>query len=63
MKVKRKTHSGAKKRFKLTKSGKIKFSRTLRRHNLTKKSSKLKRSLRVSAYLHKSDVNHIKSII
>ena len=35
-----KTHSGAKKRFKTTKSGKVK------RHILTKKSTKRKRNLR-----------------
>lgn len=61
--MKKKTHSGAKKRFKITKNGKIKFSQTSRRHHLTKKSSKVKRNLRHTAYLHKSDVKHIKSIL
>jgi large subunit ribosomal protein L35 len=41
-----KTHSGAKKRFKLTKSGKVKRSQAYKRHILTKKSTKLKRGLR-----------------
>jgi large subunit ribosomal protein L35 len=61
--MKKKTHSGAKKRFKVTKNGKIKFSQTSRRHHLTKKSSKVKRALRANAYLHASDVRHVKSIL
>ena len=61
--MKKKTHSGAKKRFKLTKNGKIKFSQTSGRHHVTKKSSKVKRNLRHTAYLHISDVRHIKSIL
>ena len=61
--MKRKTHSGAKKRFKITKNGKIKFSQTKRRHHLTKKSAKVKRGLRVNAYLNNCDVKHIKSIL
>jgi large subunit ribosomal protein L35 len=61
--MKKKTHSGAKKRFKVTKNGKIKFSQTSRRHHLTKKNAKVKRNLRHTAYLHTSDVRHIKSIL
>ena len=38
-----KTHSGAKKRFKLTKNGLVKMGHTNRRHILTKKSTKRKR--------------------
>ena len=41
-----KTHSGAKKRFKLTKNGLVKMGHTNRRHILTKKSTKRKRGLR-----------------
>lgn len=61
--MKKKTHSGAKKRFKLTKYGKIKFTQTSRRHHLTKKSSKVKRNLRQSSYLNVSDLRHIKGIL
>ena len=43
-----KTHSGAKKRFKLTSSGKVKRSHSLANHILTKKSTKRKRHLRKS---------------
>ena len=38
-----KTHSGAKKRFKFTATGKIKYQRTNRRHRLTQKATKRKR--------------------
>ena len=43
---KNKTHSGAKKRFKLTSSGKVKFARPNRGHFLTEKSQGRKRKLR-----------------
>ncbi|GAB3842379.1 50S ribosomal protein L35 [Nesterenkonia populi] len=42
---KNKTHSGAKKRFKLTGSGKIKRQQANRRHYLEHKSSRLTRRL------------------
>lgn len=34
-KIKIKTHSGAKKRFNLSKNGKVKYQKTNRRHRLT----------------------------
>ena len=43
-KVKVKTHSGAKKRFKLTANGKLKYQHTNKRHRLTQKDTKRKRS-------------------
>ncbi len=47
-----KTHSGAKKRFKLTKTGQVKRAHANRRHLLNGhgKTRKLKRSLRKGAY-------------
>ena len=45
-----KTHSGAKKRFKLTRHGKVKRNAAKRRHILNKKTTKLKRSLRMPTY-------------
>jgi large subunit ribosomal protein L35 len=45
-KVKRKTHKGAKKRMKITKSGKVKRHQAGSGHLLTKKSGKRKRNLR-----------------
>ena len=36
-KIKTKTHSGAKKRFKVTANGKVKYQKTNKRHRLTQK--------------------------
>jgi len=41
-----KTNSSAKKRFKVTGSGEITYQKSFKRHILTKKSTKRKRSLR-----------------
>lgn len=41
-----KTNSSAKKRFKVTGTGEITFQKAFKRHRLTKKSKKRKRSLR-----------------
>ena len=46
-----KTHSGAKKRFRVTASGRIKRGQQGKNHILTKKSSKRKMSLRQGAYM------------
>ena len=45
-----KTHTGAKKRFKLTKNGKVKRAKAYKSHILNKKSTKRKRGLRMGAY-------------
>ena len=58
-----KTHSGAKKRFKLTKHGKVKRNTTKRRHILNKKTRKLKRTLRMPAYADVTNVKVIKKMI
>lgn len=52
---KQKTHSGAKKRFKLTGSGKLKKQRAGLRHNLEVKSSGRKRRLGADQMLAKGD--------
>ena len=64
-KIKIKTHSGAKKRFSLTKSGKVKRSHAGRRHLLNGhgKTTKLKRGLRKGAYADASDAVAIKRMI
>ena len=62
-KMKLKTLSGAKKRFKLTKNGKIKRSRAYRRHILTKKTTKRTRHLRATAYADQTNVSAIKEMI
>ena len=45
-KIKTKTHSGAKKRFKMTASGKVKYQKTNKRHTLTQKDTTRKRIAR-----------------
>jgi len=45
-----KTHSGASKRFKVTKSGMVKRAHANKNHILNKKSTKRKRGLRKAAY-------------
>ena len=62
-KMKLKTLSGAKKRFKLTKNGKIKRSRTYRRHILTKKTTKLTRGLRMPCYVDKTNEAALKKML
>ena len=58
-----KTHSGAKKRFKLTKSGKVKRSHAYKRHILTDKTTKRKRGLRKGAYADVTNEATIKRMI
>ena len=58
-----KTHSGAKKRFSLTKSGKVKCSRANKRHILNKKSTKRKRNLRKGAYISPADQQNVRVLI
>ena len=60
---KMKTHSGADKRFKKLKSGKIKFTRAGRRHLLTKKSAGRKRHLRENAYVNDTNQAAIASML
>ncbi|QHI39206.1 50S ribosomal protein L35 [Kordia antarctica] len=57
---KMKTKSSAKKRFKLTGSGKIKRKHAYKSHILTKKSKKRKLALTHSTLVHKNDVDSIK---
>ena len=55
-----KTKSSAKKRFKLTGTGKIKRKHAFKNHILTKKSKKRKLALTHSTLVHDSDVNNVK---
>ncbi|MCF8370181.1 MAG: 50S ribosomal protein L35 [Bacteroidales bacterium] len=57
---KMKTNSGAKKRFTITGSGKIKRKHAFKSHILTKKSTKRKRNLGYFTTIHKADENNIK---
>jgi len=60
---KMKTHSGAKKRFTLTGSGKIKRKHAYKRHILTKKSTKSKRENTQSALVDKTNEALIKRLL
>lgn len=57
---KMKTHTGAKKRFNVTKSGKIKRAKANKNHILNKKDRKRKRTLRQGDYVSKANEKAIK---
>ena len=57
---KMKTKSSAKKRFKVTGTGKLKRKHAFKSHILTKKSKKRKLRLTHTGLVHKSDVSNIK---
>ncbi|MEO8761044.1 MAG: 50S ribosomal protein L35 [Bacteroidia bacterium] len=60
---KMKTNSGAKKRFALTGTGKIKRKYAFKRHILTKKEKDRKRALRGSGLVHKTDLGNVKFLL
>ena len=60
---KMKTHSGAKKRFKLTGTGKIKRKHAYKSHILTKKETKQKRNLEHTTLVDKADVPRVKKML
>lgn len=60
---KMKTNAGAKKRFTLTGSGKIKRKHAYKSHILTKKSKKRKRNLGYFGEVHKADENNAKLLL
>jgi len=55
-----KTRKAILKRFRLTKTGKVKRLRAFRGHLKTSKSSKRKRFLRKAAYVSKADIRKLK---
>jgi large subunit ribosomal protein L35 len=60
---KMKTHSGAKKRFKVTGSGKVRARHAFSSHILEKKSPKRKRTLAQPAMLSDHDVPRVKKLL
>jgi len=58
-----KTNSGAKKRFTLTGSGKIKRKHAYKSHILTKKSKKQKRRLTHTTLVDKADKENVKLLL
>ncbi|MFW5831114.1 MAG: 50S ribosomal protein L35 [Prolixibacteraceae bacterium] len=60
---KMKTNSGAKKRFRLTGTGKIKRKHAYKSHILTKKSKKRKRNLGYWTTIDKSNEENVKLLL
>lgn len=60
---KQKTHSGAKKRFKVTKNGMVKYQKTNRRHRLTQKATKRKRINRAAGYTGSANTATVRQLI
>ncbi|MEQ9305653.1 MAG: 50S ribosomal protein L35 [Marinoscillum sp.] len=58
-----KTNSSAKKRFKLTGTGKIKRKHAFKSHILTKKETKQKRNLTHATLVDKSDEKNVKAML
>jgi large subunit ribosomal protein L35 len=62
-KIKMKSNSGAKKRFKLTASGRVKRKRAFMRHNFTHKKKNVKRRLRRTGYVFPTQEHQIKAML
>jgi large subunit ribosomal protein L35 len=60
---KMKTNAGAKKRFKLTGTGKIKRKHAFKSHILTKKSNKRKRNLTYFGLVSQADETNVKKLL
>jgi len=60
---KMKSKSGAKKRFALTGTGKVKRKHAYKSHILTKKSTKRKRNLTYSTLVNKADEANVKEML
>ncbi len=60
---KMKTNKAASKRFRFTKSGKVKASRAFGNHILTKKTTKRKRKIRKGTILHHTDINSVRLLL
>ncbi len=63
MKAKLKSKRGVKKRFKVTATGKVKYTKANRRHILTGKTTKQKRQLRENSYLTGADAKAIRLML
>ena len=60
---KMKTHKATAKRVSFTKSGKVKYTRQHRRHQVHLKDSKRMRHLKKGAYLHESNIDAVKKLM
>lgn len=63
MKLKKKTHRGAAKRFRKTATGRVRRRRAYHSHILTKKSSKRRRRLRSGSWVFRGEAKTIAEII
>ncbi len=62
-KVKQKTHKGARKRFRVTKTGKVKKRTAGRSHILSKKTRKRKRHMRQPSYLEGAQAKLVRRLL
>ncbi len=60
---KMKTNSSAKKRFRVTGTGKVKRAKAFKNHILTKKSTKRKRALANDAIVDNADMSNVKFML
>ncbi len=60
---KMKSHKGARKRLKLTASGKVRYRRAFGGHLMSTKSGNRKRKLHKPAYLSKGDTKRVKELL
>lgn len=60
---KMKTKSGAKKRFRLTATGKVRFTPAGKRHGMIKRSNKFIRDARGTEILNEADARIVKSFL
>lgn len=58
-----KTHRGAAKRFRVTKSGLVKRGKAYKSHILNKKSTKRKRNLRKTTYISAAEQKNVRELI
>ena len=58
-----KTNSSAKKRFKVTGSGKITFQKAFKRHILTKKATDRKKQLGRAGLVHTTDMDRVSAML
>ena len=58
-----KTNSSAKKRFRVTGTGKITFQKAFKRHILTKKSTKRKRNMRKDGLVSDANMHFVKRLL
>ncbi len=61
--MKQKTKKAAAKRFTFTATGKVKFKRTNKRHNMGNKKASRKLKLRSAGYIFSGDIKHIEKCL